>query len=163
MKKETLLAQLDHDGEEMEAVLRDLGPGMLTASGACGTWSFKDVLAHLAVNDDWVAEQVEGMARGEDSPSAEQLKRWAAEGLMEPESRNRLLYRASRFRPGEEIAQDVGRARRRLIAAVAALPEARLGQRPWFTGPRTVGQALANLVEHAREHRAGAVAELVAP
>ena len=162
MKKETLLAQLDHDGEEMEAALRGLGPGTLTASGACGTWSFKDVLAHLAVNDDWVAEQVEGLARGEDSPSAEQLKRWAAEGLMEPESRNRLLYRASRFRPGEEIAQDVGRARRRLIAAVAALPEARLGERPWFTGPRTVGEAVAQLVEHAREHRLEAMAELAA-
>jgi DinB family protein len=72
------------------------------------------------------------------------------------------LRRASRFRPADEIVHDVGRARQRLIAAVAALPETRLGQRPWFTGPRTVGEALAKLVEHAREHRPGAVAELVA-
>jgi uncharacterized damage-inducible protein DinB len=163
MNKQALLAQLDHGGEEMEEALRDLGPEMLTASGVCGTWSFKDVLAHLAVNDDWTAEQLEGMVRGDGPPSAEQLEQWAAAGLMEFESRNRILYRANRFRPAEEIVQDVARTRRRLIAAVAALPEARLGERAWFTGPRTVGEAVAHIVEHAREHRVQATAELVAP
>ena len=161
MEKEALLAQLARAGEEMEETLRDLGPGMLTASGVCGTWSFKDVLAHLAVSDDWTAEQLEGLARGEDRPPAEQLERWAAEGLMDTESRNRILYQASRFRPGEEIVKDVAQGRRRLIAAVAALPEARLGQPAWFTRSRTVGEAMAQLVEHAREHCVLAMAELV--
>jgi uncharacterized damage-inducible protein DinB len=163
MNKETLLAQLHHGGEEMEEALRDLSPEMLTASGVCGTWSLKDVLAHLSVNDDWTAEQLEGLARGEDSPSAAQLERWAAEGLMDAESRNHVLYRASRLRPAEEIVKDVARTRRRLIAAVAVLPEARLGERAWFTEPRTVGEAVAQIIEHAREHRRQAMAELVAP
>jgi hypothetical protein len=82
---------------------------------------------------------------------------------MDAESRNWVLYRASRFRPAAEIVQDVARARRRLIAAVAALPEARLGERAWFTGPRTVGEAVVRIIEHAREHRVQAMAELVAP
>jgi hypothetical protein len=62
-----------------------------------------------------------------------------------------------------EIQRDVAQARRRLIAAVAALPEARLDERLWFTGPRTVGEALAYLVEHAREHHLEAMVELAAP
>jgi uncharacterized damage-inducible protein DinB len=163
MEKETLLARLDRAGREMDDALRDLGPETLTASGACGTWSLKDVLAHLAVNDDWTAEQLEDLARGVERPPAEKMERWTAEGLVDPATRNDVLYRASRFRPPEEVVREVARARRRLVAAVAGLPEARLDQRLWFTGSRTVGETVAHLVEHAREHRRAALAALATP
>lgn len=162
MKKKTLLAHLDRGGAEMEEALRDLSREVLTASGACGAWSLKDVLAHLSVSEDWTAEQLEGLARGDGPPSAEQMKKWAAEGLLDVESRNQVLYRASRFRPPDEVVGDVARTRRRLIAAVAALSEGRLDERHWFTATRTVAEAIEQIVEHAREHRVQALAELAA-
>ena len=163
MTKETLLVELQHDGQETEAALRDLRQEMLTASGVCGTWSFKDVLAHVSAQDEWTAEQLEALARGDPPPSAAQRAQWAAEGLMDVQSRNDVLYRASRFRPPQEVTRAVVGARRRLIAAVAGLPETRLAERHWFTGSWTVREAVAKVVEHAREHRIQAMAELVAP
>jgi uncharacterized damage-inducible protein DinB len=162
MRKEELITRLEGDGEELRAALKDLKPEMLTASGVCGTWSFKDVLSHLSVNDDWIAEQLEALARGEQKPPAEQFEKWAAEDLMDTESRNLVLYRRHRFSSVDDVVRNVVAARLRLVAAVTALPEGRLHEQAWFTSLRTVEEALLLSVDHAREHRTQALSELVA-
>jgi lipopolysaccharide export LptBFGC system permease protein LptF len=52
-----------------------------------GSWSVKDVLAHLAVENDWLALQLERRARGE-VKSPEELQRVEELGLADNQTRN---------------------------------------------------------------------------
>src|SRR5215467_713456 len=85
--KALLLAELGASRAELESVLSHIPPERMTEPGACGSWSVKDVLAHLAVENDWLALQLERRARGE-VPSPEELQRVEALGLADNQTRN---------------------------------------------------------------------------
>ena len=85
--KAVLLAELGASRAELESVLSHVPPERMTEPGACGSWSVKDVLAHLAVENDWLALQLERRARGE-GPSSEELQRIQELRLAENQTRN---------------------------------------------------------------------------
>ncbi len=50
--KAVLMAALGASRAELESVLSQVPLERMTEPGACGLWSVKDVLAHLAVEND---------------------------------------------------------------------------------------------------------------
>ena len=54
----------------------------MTEPGACGSWSVKDVLAHLAVEDGWLALQLERGTRGK-VPGPEEVQHNRELGLAD--------------------------------------------------------------------------------
>jgi hypothetical protein len=52
LPKAALLAALHASRAELESVISPVPPERMTEPGACGAWSVKDVLAHLAVGND---------------------------------------------------------------------------------------------------------------
>src|SRR5438552_16603438 len=85
--KAVLIATLSASRAELESVLSQVPPERMTEPGACGSWSVKDVLAHLAVENDWLALQLERRARRE-VPVPEELQRVQELGLADNEKRN---------------------------------------------------------------------------
>ena len=62
--KAALIAALRASRAEFDSVVSQVPSERMTEPGACGSWSVKDVLAHLAVGNDWLALQLERRARG---------------------------------------------------------------------------------------------------
>ncbi len=85
--KAVLIAELGASRTELESVVSQVPLERMTEPGATGSWSVKDVLAHLAVENDWLALQLERRARGED-PGSEELQRNQELGLADNETRN---------------------------------------------------------------------------
>ena len=82
-----LLAALHASRAELESVVSRVPTERMSEAGACGSWSVKDMLAHLAVENVWLALQLERRARGE-VPDPAELQRVEEVGLADNERRN---------------------------------------------------------------------------
>jgi uncharacterized protein (TIGR03083 family) len=147
--KAVLLAELGTSRAELESVLTHVPPERMSEPGACGSWSVKDVLAHLAVENDWLALQLERRARGE-VPSPEELQRVEELGLADNERRNTYYAQLHKDLDLASVRDWDRRANERLLTALAALPESRLLEPDWWTFGRALGSVFD--VDHDREH-----------
>jgi uncharacterized damage-inducible protein DinB len=147
--KAVLLAELDASRAKLALVLTHVPPERMTEPGACGTWSVKDVLAHLAVGNDWLALQLERRARGE-VPGPEELQQVQELGLADNETRNTYYAQLHRDLDLASVRDWDRRANERLLVALAALPESRLQEPDWWTFGRALGSVFD--VDHDREH-----------
>ena len=145
--KVELLARLSASRAELESVVTHVPPERMTEPGACGTWSVKDVLAHLAVENDWLALQLERRVRGE-VPGPEELQRVEELGLADNQTRN--TYYAELHKDLAYVRDWDRRAHERLLTAEASLPASRFGEPDWWTGGRALGSVLHG--HHEREH-----------
>jgi uncharacterized protein (TIGR03083 family) len=147
--KAVLLAELGASRAELESVLSHVPPERMSEPGACGSWSVKDVLAHLAVENDWLALQLERRARGE-VPGPEELQRVEELGLADNQTRNTYYAKLHRDLDLAYVRDWDRRAHARLLTAFAALPESRLLEPDWWTGGRALGSVLHG--HHDQEH-----------
>ena len=149
LSKAELLARLSASRAELESVLSHVPSARLTEPGACGSWLIKDVLAHLAVENDWLALQVERRARGE-VPGPEAVQRVEELGLADNQTRNTYYAKLHRDLDLASVRDWDRRANARLLTAFAALPASRLLEPDWWTGGRALGSVLHG--HHDREH-----------
>jgi len=147
--KATLITALRASRAELESVVSQVPPERMTEPGACGSWSVKDVLAHVAVENDWLALQLERRARGE-VPGPEELQRVEELGLADNETRNTYYAQQHRDLDLASVRDWDRRANARLLVALAALPESRLQEPDWWTGERALGSVFD--LNHDREH-----------
>jgi uncharacterized protein (TIGR03083 family) len=147
--KAVLFAELGASRAELESVLSYVPPERMTEAGACGSWSVKDVLAHLAVENDWLALQLEWRAR-EEVPSPEELQRVEELGLADNQTRNTYYAQQHKDLDLASVRDWDRRANERLLTALAALPESRLLEPDWWTFGRALGSVFD--VDHDREH-----------
>jgi hypothetical protein len=169
--------------EELERILADARTDWLVEPAEDDGWSVKDVLAHLAVVENWLATQLERVALCE-QPTPDQVSstQWQAEqlGLVGPgehptseqvdairplltdnEYRNAFFHERDRDLPLEEILDWWRQSDDRFLAALTALPEDRYATQQWWTGSHTLVATLDPLhaVAHAeaiRQRREGA-------
>jgi len=160
--------------EELEQALAAAHLDWLVVPAEDDGWSVKDVLAHLAVVEDWLAAQLERVARGE-RPTPDQLSstQWQAEqlGLVGPgerptseqvvairplltdnDYRNAFFHARDRDLPLGEVLDWWRGADDRFLAALTALPEDEYARPQWWTG----SQALVATLDpgHALAHAA---------
>src|SRR6266849_5012720 len=147
--KAELLAGLGASRAELESIVTQVPSERMTEPGACGTWSIKDVLAHLAVGNDWLALQLERRARGE-VPGPEELQRVQELGLDDNETRNTYYAQQHRDLDLAYVRDWDRRANERLLTALAELPESRLQEPDWWTYGRALGSVFD--LDHDREH-----------
>jgi hypothetical protein len=147
--KAVLIAELGASRAELELVITQVPPERMTELGACGSWSVKDVLAHLAVENDWLALQLERRARGK-GPNSQELQRNQELGLADNETRNAYYAHLHRDLDLVYVRDWDRRANARLLTALAELPESRLLEPDWWTSGRALGSVFD--VDHDREH-----------
>ena len=152
LPKAVLLAELGASRAELESVVSHVPPKRMTESGACGMWSVKDVLAHLAVGNDWLALQLERRARGE-APGPEELRRDRELGLDDNQTRNMYFAQQHQDLDLVYVRNWDQRANQRLLAALADLPEFSLLEPDWWTLGRPLGSVFdtGHDQEHARD------------
>jgi Mycothiol maleylpyruvate isomerase N-terminal domain len=150
--KAMLIAELSASRTELESVVSHAPIERMTEPGACGSWSVKDVLAHLAVENDWLALQLERRVRGE-VPGPEELQRVQELGLADNETRNTYYAQQHKDLDLAYVRDWDRRANERLLIALAALPEACLLEPDWWTFGRALGSVFD--LEHDREHAQG--------
>ena len=121
----------------------------MTEPGACGTWSVKDVLAHIALGNDWLALQLERRVRGE-APGPDELQRDRELGLDDNETRNAYYAQQHRDLDLDYVRDRDRRANARLLAALSVLPESTLQEPDWWTFGRALGSVFDT--DHDREH-----------
>ena len=156
--REQLLATLHAERARWEALLDEVGPARLTEPGACGDWSVKDVLGHLAAYQRYWGANLRAAATGipptprdlfdrDDSPP-----RAASE-----EEQNAAIHVLYAPLPPAVVLAKWRAASDLLIDGVAALPGEDIttpGRFPW-AGDRPLSEAMAgDTYRHAADHTA---------
>jgi hypothetical protein len=103
----------------------------------------------VAVENDWLALQLERRARGE-VPGPEELQRNQELGLDDNETRNAYYAHQHRDLDLAYVRDWDRRANERMLVALAELPESRLREPDWWTYGRALGSVFD--IDHDREH-----------
>src|SRR5215469_9626948 len=90
--KAALLAMIQADYEQFEALLATLRAEQMTIPGVNGSWSVKDNLAHLAAWQNYQAARMGGVLVGNEPPPL-------ASGLEDEDAINEHLYQQHKDRP----------------------------------------------------------------
>lgn len=141
-----LLRALADARAEVEAALAGLDETQLLTADTCGTWSIKDVLAHLAACE---AELVSGLAR---------IRRGQSPGKVfytdaEIQTQNETWHAENRDRPLDAILADFHGVRRQLIRQLESLSDQDLNApRPWYQQGNIADWVQAESVAHDRGH-----------
>jgi len=155
MDKATLIRTLKTEREGYEALLNAIGRDRMTQPGVEGDYSVKDVVAHLATYERWLAGWLEAALRGElPAPSAMEDS--------DVETRNALYYALNQDRALDDVLAESRAVHQRLLELVQTLPEGDLDNPartdwcvvPYWKSSRPVWQAIENdTVEHYQQHR----------
>ncbi len=148
MSHNELLKTLAEARAALEAVLAGLEAAHLLAPEACGTWSIKDVLAHLTACE---AEVVGGLARIGRGQSPGKVDYTDAE----VQAQNEQWWAESQSRPLAQVLADFHGVRQQLIRHLEALNAQDLNApRPWLQGRTIADWVQAEILAHDRAHTA---------
>jgi hypothetical protein len=143
--KAVLLGALAAAREELLTAANLVPPEKRSSRSVCGVWTLKDVLGHIA---DWEALGAAGLAQ----MAAGQVP--IVEHVMDIDAWNAAHVAARRDQPWEQVWDDLGKARRALVGALAEMSQVDLERRypfPW--GPEgTPYQWVVVYVDHDRTH-----------
>jgi len=123
MDKSQLLEHTRLAHATWEAALARLDEAQILAPGAGGTWSLKDVIAHLAWHEREMIELVRSHVL-----AGSEMWGWPLD------ERNHAIYLANCDRPLEDILQEEQQAYAELVACLESLEEADLHEPARFTG-----------------------------
>jgi hypothetical protein len=118
MTKSELLSWLREERARWEDLLDLVGEARMEEEGATGSWSTKDLVAHLTVWQRNLVARMSAAQRGETAPAPP----WPAE-LEAEENVNAWIYEANRARSVREVLDDSQQMFRELFAAVEGLPD----------------------------------------
>jgi hypothetical protein len=127
MTKQQLIATLRERRMAWDATMARVPSQRMAEPGVDGTWSVKDIVAHLGYYERWYADRMGEMLRGERYEPNE-LDR------LHYEDRNVRVYEQNRDRPADELLRESREAFERLIAAVEAHDESFLIEPQGFEG-----------------------------
>jgi hypothetical protein len=121
MTKTRLLADLQREQEQWEALLAQIGESRMDQPGVAGEWSIKDIVAHLNGWRRRTVARLQAAQRGEADPSPP----WPAH-LQTDDQINAWLYETNRDRSVREVLDDSRQVFEQLVAAIEAFCEAEL-------------------------------------
>jgi hypothetical protein len=153
MTKAKLLEELRSARAEWDALMVDVvaqrGRAGLTQAGAAGTWSVRDLVAHLTSYDRWFVNAAEAQMRGELPPM--DGTEW-----MEWDERNAIHHQRTLYLSPDEVLDDSSKTYTRLIKLVEMMDEEFLvepQQPPGIPQPFVVWEQLrGNTYDHYRLH-----------
>lgn len=153
MSKQRLLQLLRSERVQWDTLLAQVGPTRMTEQGVEGDWSLKDIIAHIAAYEDWIASTLEKVARGEPY-QVDQSE------ILSVHQRNDAIYEQFHHRSLQEVLSFSLQANQRLLKLIEALSEQDLLQAQAFDGllppfwpDKPIWQTIAgNSYEHYHEH-----------
>jgi hypothetical protein len=133
-RREALIEELRAVRERWRRLVADVGPDRLEEPGAMGTWTFKDVAAHLTAWRRRTVARLQAAARGEPEPPSP----WPAElGDNEDDPINAWIHDQTKDRPASELLAEADAIYDEFIAAIRALPSEVVtdpDRVPWLQG-----------------------------
>ena len=118
MTKDKFLSILRSERANWEALLSEADISHMTQPGVAGEWSLKDVIAHVAVYEEWISSVLEELMRGE----TKTLNSGQPEDV-DVEKRNARLFRENQHHPLQEVLSFSQQAFQHLLAVVQSLSE----------------------------------------
>ena len=118
MKKSDVLKALQARYQEWSALLDRLGPARLDQPGVNGSWSMKDLIAHLTAWNGRLVAFMQAARRGvTDLPHY-----WPAH-LQTEDKVNAWIYESNRRRSVREVLDEMNQVHQQLLAVIDALPD----------------------------------------
>ena len=158
--KDEMLTRIATTWAAWQAVLAEVSPAEMTTAGVEGTWSLKDVVAHITFYERWTADQLDGVLAGE---TAMRLLPWVPQEANSPniDQRNAAIYTMYHDHPLATVLAEAIDEHQRLVASVRALPEASLAEQhryEWTFGlplwQAVAGNSFAHYDDHIVDVRA---------
>ena len=154
MDKSQFLAILGSERAQLEALLDKIGPLRMDMHGVSGTYSVKDILAHVMAYEETLVKWLVQAKAGEV---------YVDSVLDQPDvdARNAALYEANRHRDAADVVSAFRQTFRELEACVGALTDEELTdveRTAWFVVPRwkrkqELWRCIANdSYEHHHQH-----------
>ncbi|MGE5252244.1 MAG: DinB family protein [Bacteroidota bacterium] len=137
MRKSYLIARMLRCRDEWEALINHVGLLRVGIQGVSGRWSVKNIVAHIMSHEQFLADHISALGRGEPrrpSPTPAALQAFMDEfgypdfdsPLLSEDSANEWVFQKYRNAPMNDVVADELHAFDALLAAVRSLPEDRL-------------------------------------
>lgn len=143
--KRTFIERIQRSRRAWNALVSGIVPSTLEQPGFCGTWSVKDVIAHITWYEQVMVEMLEAQ-------SFEESEYWD----LSLEERNALIYEENKDLSLETVMKTSQQVFTALIEQLESLPEEGLNDPTYFPGMPTdwkPWQVIAsNTYEHYEEH-----------
>lgn len=136
MSKAELLAGLDEENRQWEALLAQIGEARMEQPDFAGGWSIKDIVAHLTGWRRWTVTRLQALRRGDPNPEPD----WPSQ-LPTDDEINGWIYQTNRDRSLQDVLADSREVYQQMVTAVAAFSDAELSD-PQFM-PLTEGEPLS--------------------
>jgi hypothetical protein len=140
MRKAELITQLESENQDWEALLANIGEDRMEEPGVGGTWSIKDIVAHLTAWRRRTVARLEAVAKGQPEPAPE----WPAD-LHDDDEINAWFHARDRGKSVREVLSEARGVFQQLVSAIQKLPEESLGDParfPWMQGTPITGATL---------------------
>lgn len=149
MDKVTLLDNMHKGYDELDALLITFTPEQLTTAGVSGTWSIKDILAHLTSWQQRTLDRLDAAARNEEPRTP---------NVANDEEMNQLNERFYQENSGRDLAEVLANyhaAYQQMVTVVEQAEDEDLFQTGRFSwlGASPLWELVAgNTYEHIQEH-----------
>jgi hypothetical protein len=143
-----VLATLFVEQALWEALLDDVGEARMDEPGVQGTWSVKEIAAHLTAWDEWIAGQLRAACRGEPYLPDEV----ASDEVNDVDER---YVAAFRHRTAAEVRAESRGVFGEPVAAVEQMTDDELAERgrfPWAPDQTLAAGVASEFTDHYREH-----------
>ena len=117
MTRTALLADLQREQEQWEALLAQIGEERMDQPGVAGEWSIKDIVAHLTGWRRRTVARLQAGLRGEPEPAPP----WPPE--LQTDEINAWLYQTNHDRSVHDVLADSRQVFQQLVDTIAAFPE----------------------------------------
>lgn len=125
--KMELLDLLKARRHEFDAAVAAIPQSSMLEPGAAGHWSVKDIIAHLAYYEGWMADRLQELLEGKSyTPTQLDMMHW--------EPRNTIIYEQNKSRTLDDVLKSSKDTFARLVAAVEAHDETFLFEPKTFEG-----------------------------
>jgi hypothetical protein len=118
MTKSELLDWLREEHQQWEVLLEQIGPARMDQPGVNGSWSMKDLVAHLTGWQPRLIARIQAAQRGEPEPPPP----WPAH-LQTDDEVNAWIYESNRGRSVRAVLDEAEQVFQQLLAVIEGLPE----------------------------------------
>lgn len=132
MNKAKLLRELQEEYQNWQALLDQIGPAHMDQPGVAGSWSIKDVVAHLTGWRRRTVGRLQALQRGQSEPPPP----WPVH-LQTDDEINAWIYQSRQNYLVSEVLAESHQIFQQLLAAIEGLPEdvlAEVHRLPWMEG-----------------------------
>lgn len=119
--KAQLLAEMNDEQAQWEALLSDIGEDHMTQPGVAGEWSVKDIVAHITAWRRRTVSRFQAALHHQPTPTPP----WPSE-LQDDDQINAWFHAADRDRPLGDVLRESRAVYQQLYDTLAAFPESEL-------------------------------------